>query len=578
MPLFGKKGSDEWHRQVNNAAAGIQPLTGDIRPQQCFSLAWTEDDHGNLPEKKNATTELDCDTRLKALIEKHVDKEVALAACAYDMSSEVLREIIQTHLNVDPGTTLGYSTVLNNAIVIASHVKSDSVSTSKFDGLDCWLHVAAPVPPAPGQYLQNAIDCLRMGTPLNLLLYPHISASVQVACQSFSQDLEAREFNQSQLARAHEQAAGWLSACTSSSFDPLASEVDSAFPAWKVWAAWRPDPNRLHLWETITAEQREALRDILALEGPDFAAQTHTRLLEGLCNKNMRYPRMIVRRGKLHIKLKDGSEEDALSTLDRLLKAVDAACTAGFDDLRLLTFACVDKPTSNRKPISDEDFTLLEMLNGWNDKSVCGSVLQLLIASEGQQRSPVDKIVPLLPAMDTAQYLRQILEPYIIDSMSEYLQNMQVELREHLQANGQWDKSADKLRELGKLLKLYPWLPPLLPGSSHLMLDGWPSHKEIKYLQTLRKAVKVLRHAAAVHLTKKIDAYCMGRLVTPDAADESTKRLVGTLLLFWQLVTDTNRRAIALMVVQDKDLDIKPVYTTAVWSKYRTCPMNFCTS
>jgi hypothetical protein len=180
MPIFGKKGSDEWHRQVDSTAAGVPPLTGDMQPNNAFPWLGLRMITGTYLRKKNATTELERDTRLKALLQKHAEKEVALAACAYDMSIAVLREIIQTELSVEPGTTLGYSTYLN-AIVIASHVKSDSVSALEVRWARLLATCSRPVPPAPGQYLQNAIDCLRMGTQSDMLLYPHIIASDQVA-------------------------------------------------------------------------------------------------------------------------------------------------------------------------------------------------------------------------------------------------------------------------------------------------------------------------------------------------------------------------------------------------------------
>ncbi|MCJ1247640.1 hypothetical protein MMC30_004855 [Trapelia coarctata] len=541
----------DWHQQVEIAAAGVSPIeTDQLIPNPNFPWLQLQMRTDLYLNKKGQPASLERDARLVALVEKHAAKDVAMAASAHAMSPQIVREILITHLSVQPGTIYGLTTLLRT-IIVAHHVKPSAVSEVEAR----WARLLAPFSD-PGSAdvvidLQQVVESFLMGVPTDLILYPHVLVFVRRACTQFAGRLKILKAN-GRWSQAYIITA-WLSTLIDSgrSHEQLVLEqlLDGSFPNWRIWAGWRPNRNRLSLWEAFGDERRVSLRDLLALEGPDFEGHGKMTFCEGLCAQVARPPQSTIRRGDLHLQLKTGSASEAQAVLNRLLFSLDASCKAGPDDLRLLRYLFVGKLIENRA------FEILEGVRTMEDASVSSWVLEIFTACDEHGKAPVVGMMRLLPALNTERgvILREALMGYLVEAIPNCIGEIQRTLKRHLLAGGPWDATAIKLQILGKHLREASWLRPQLGASLQLLTDNWPSLADIKELYRLKLDAQSMGYKSTDPLMKKIHGYCLDCLVTPNIIDAPTRRLIGILIGIWQQPPENDHRAIALAAVHHLD-------------------------
>jgi hypothetical protein len=166
----------------------------------------------------------------------------------------------------------------------------------------------------------------------------------------------------------------------------------------------------------IPGEQRWNLRDLLALEGPDFVSQTQATLREGLIAQSSLYS---IRRGYLHIKLKKETRDEARDMLDRLSNVLDAVSQASADEVALLTHLCVDKS------VDREALQILESVTQMANPLVSLRVLQIHVEHSGPITLEAGDAVQLLLTLNDprAQVLRGILAPHLTNCISKRIEH-----------------------------------------------------------------------------------------------------------------------------------------------------------
>ena len=544
--FFGQRHSNGWHRQVDITAAGEQSITIGPIPNQRFPWAQLRQHTDLYLKKKGKLTADERDGCLKALLQKHAAKDVAMAACAHEMSPQAVRDLLRGDLNVEPGSSYGMQEYLR-VFIVAKHVNPNAVSELDARWARILFPFSTPDTTAAGRDLEAIITLLMADVPADLVLHPHVDALARRAFRGFAAQLEVLRLG-SQWARA-QAVVLWLSTLSvrsvESTTETLRPEqmLDNVFPSWRIWAAWRPNVTRLRLWEGFLSDQRTVLRELLALEGPDFLGNGQEKTLcEGLITQGTNLSLIAVRSCNLHIDVKSGRASEARDILDRLLRALDAACRAGLNDTSLLTHLCVGKP------INQETLQILECVSGMADTSVSTAVMQIYTGELESVR--LAGVMQLLPALgyNRGQGLREILAPDLINHISNYMQKTQAMLRAQLQAGRPWDGTEMKLQAFGKGLQDALWLRPLFDAPLRALIDTWPTLGDIKDLHSLR--IDAQKGTVTSSLTRKIDQYCMGCLIMRSAIDVPTKRLVEALICLWKQARDPDRRVVALLIAE----------------------------
>jgi hypothetical protein len=543
MGPFGQRQSDRWHRQITTIAASKSPIEGNLFADHTFP--WGElQQHTNLYlKKKGKITPQERDTRLAALIEKHEEKPIAMGACAHAMSPQAVRALLRGNLNIGPGNYERLSTYLE-LIIISNHVNPDAVSD--LEALEARALTPFLIPPdvfnsAAGQKVEAVLKLLKFGVSTNSLLHTHIIQLGRRACTMFAVQLETLKLH-SMWSEAQVVTA-WLStlpeSLVGSSSQNIRSEelLNESFPTWQIWASWRPDTDRLRQFRSISGNGVAALKDLIALEGPDFTGKGQGTLREGLIAQHSDSPCMpFIRWGTLQIEIQNGVLFDVI---DRLLPAVEYACTLDIQYTTLLTHLCVAKPVDHRA------LQILEEVRGMADESISSAVLQLFT---GDRESAMAELISVL-CDSTFLSLREALAPNLVEQISNKAQDLQTRLKGRLQEGSPWDGLEMELRSFGEKLKKASWLWPLLDDSLQKLVKQWPSEAVMKSLHSIRVAAQTTSKVPGL-LVQHIDSYCMNRLVADGSVDVPTSHLIESLIRLWQKSLDETRRELALEIAQ----------------------------
>lgn len=406
---------------------------------------------------------------------------------------------------------------------------------------------ANEVKESAGQYLCALVKILIKGVPSFFLVYRHLDTLVRRACKDFSLQLDTLRL-EGQWLRAY-MAATWLTNVSERSIQlspedlGLEQLLDNAFPTWRVWAAWRPNVERLRHWNELSAQSYVALRDLLALEGPDFFTRGATLknrvLAQGLSSST-------VRMGNVQFVLGRGVPNEIQVMQDNLFQAIDAACRAGPHDIEFLAHFCVGKP------ITQDSLNLISIVHSIGDSSLSDILLQVYGVRGGSQRARMAGVMKLLPILrnERTQALRNIITPDLVSLVSNCIDEMQSKLQEQFTSGRPWCGLEQKFQAFGSGLQEAFWLRPLLDIPFQILLNNWPKSEEIQVLQDLRISAQSATRGIASSLTKKIDLYCTDRLIKHGVLDKPTQQLIEALASLWMQGPDDDLCSVALIVAQ----------------------------
>jgi hypothetical protein len=555
MERFGLRKSSGWHQQITATAAGRRPVVG---PALNGEFPWNQLQRhtDQYLKRKGKLTPQERDVSLMALIENHPTKDIAIAACAHAMSLQAVRSLLRGP-DIHSGSYRGPYSQLQ-AIVAVNYINPDAVSEPEAQSAVALMPFIVPSTTTndrcdyPAAAVKTVLTLLIAGVPTDSLLHSHIYLLARRAGTDLATQLEALKLD-SQWSRARAAVASFSvlsgrSLVLSPGNPALEEPLKSTFPNWRAWAVWSPSMDRLHLWEGFPRDRRVVLQDLLALEGPDFVDGGQPTLREGLVTQSSGFA---VRRGNLHIKLKQGVASEVRDMLNRLSNALDAASKAGPSELDLLVHFCVGKP------IDHDALQILEGVYLIADISISGDVLQVCTAHRKHWRAQKASIIRLLPFLDSPrrEILRLHLAPYLIDCISNCMEGLQNELSEQLGANVLWSDMEMKLHAFGERLQRVLWLRPFFSSHSQTLINSWPTQQDIEDLRTLRIAVLRTAPEDVSSLTKIIDAYYLHCLTMTDSISLGTRRVVKALVCLWQQTPDPDRRAVALLVAQGSGRD-----------------------
>ena len=550
MPLFKKRrDKDDWHRNVNDTVGVLRP-TDDGFP-------WThlQGYTKTYVERRGGLTQEQIDDHLKELIKTHTEPELAFAACASAMSTRSVRNLLAEGLCTSHNSYVGFSLVPTlQAIVAANKVKPEAASRSERDwALQLIKHSnGSNSEETLGKRLCDIISLLTNGMSADFLLRDPAIALARNTCQTFALHLETlRAKNQWVHAFL---AVEWLSRVSASSVDPPGGFgplqlLNSSLLMWRIWAAWRPNMKRLHFLKGTAINGSDSLRDLLAIDGPDFTNNGQTSLKEGLIAQGLvpqgsGFSPRTVSWGSTRIELTSGVANEMRSILDRLSSSIDAASQGGPHYITLLAHLCTGKTIR---------YDVVQVLEGVDclPQTLIGPISQ--IYTEAHNESTVlqaFKEVWFHLDNDRTRSLRESLAPYIVDCTAQYVLKKKSELYKRLESNKPWDGTEVDLITFAKGFPCTSWLWPKLDLSlRHYIhfLQG-PSLELMNSLGALRIYIQNALPRNGLSLISQIDGYCRSLLFPQLTIDSESIELVKALMRLFQQSTDEDRRDLALQI------------------------------
>lgn len=554
MPFFSKikRDKDDWRRNVKATVGDRRPTARD------FPWARLQEYTKAYLERRGSLTQEQVDEHLKDLIKTHTEPEIAFAACASAMSARSVRNLLTEGLCISHTSYLGSSLVPSlQAIVAANQVKPEAASRNESDwAVKLIKHSnGSDSQETPGERLCKIVSLLTSGMSADFLLRDHAIALARNTCQSFALHLETLR-TKNQWMKAF-KAVEWLSRVSAAPFYPHMGGfgplqlLDSCLPTWRTWAAWRPNMSRLRFLEKTTINQSDSLRDLLAIDGPDFTNNGQTSLKEGLIAQGLvpqepGFSPRAVSWGWTRIELTSGVANELRSILDRLSSSIDAASQGGLDYITLLAHLCTSRTIS---------YNVVQVLEGVDclPQTLIRPILQ--IYTEPHNESTVlqaFKQVWLALDNDRTRSLRESLAPCLVTCTEKYVLKKGSQLNEELESNKPWSGIEVNLIGFAKGFPRNSWLWPMLDPSLRDYID-FLNGTSLELMNTLRALRIYIQNALprdGLSLISQIDAYCRSLLFPQSDIDSESIDLVEALMRFWQQVTDGDRRALALQIAR----------------------------
>ena len=558
MPLFKRKrrdrcDKDDWRRNVNATVVDLRPT------DRGFPWARLQEYTRAYLERRGSLTQEQIDEHLKDLIKTHTEIEVAFAACANAMSAPSVRRFLTEGLSIGHNSYFGSGLVpYLQALVAAHHVKPEAASRAESEWASELIEnsISSYSDESLGKRFRKIISLLMNGMSADFVLRDHAIALACDVCQTFALHLETLKAENRWVDAF--VAVEWLPRPSAAfidlsvgSFGPV-QLLDSCLPTWRAWTAWRPNINRLHFLKGAAINQNSSLRDLLAIDGPDFTNSGQISLKEGLIAQGpvpqgLGYSSQTLGWGDIRVKLVGDVANELRSILDRLSSSIDAACQGGPDYVALLSYLCTSRTIS---------YNVVQVLEGVDclPQNLIGPVLQIYTNphDEATVRKAFNQVWPALIEIRT-RGLRESLRPYMVTAIANYMLKKQTELKQRLGCNEPWDGTEVDLIEFATGFPRTSWLWQTLdrPLRNYILfLVNGPGYEVIKPLGALRIYIQNASPRNDLSLISQLDAYCKSLMFPNCDIDLGSRELVKALMRFWQQSTDGDRRDLALRIAR----------------------------
>jgi hypothetical protein len=542
------KQSIKWHQDITDAVLDFKPVRLPTANTGQVAILWFPLNilqiHTDIYLGKKGKLKPDeRDYRLKALIRGHTEKDVAIAACAHVLSGEAIREIIPLECRIDELKHTGFLPYLR-AITSAHHTNPEAITPSEATIAQALILLSDTNSPIAGADLAIYFSTSSLSDPSPLFAAPFVDRILRKACTRFGEQLDLMKLDRG-WKKAFDDAS-WLAGIPRDG--PAIGSgaghlLDRTFPAWRVWALWRPNARRLARWERFTGEERGELWDVLGLEGPDFETREKGTLREWLIARfDISSPSPTIAYGKVVARLENGDVDAWATVLDRLLDALDVAYSTSAGSLALFTYLCA------AGTVNEKVFRLLELVNAIPDSCVSELVLRVL---DGKPDAKISAMMELLPFLNDGpgRQLRDILTPDLIKSVDAEMKRKQDVFCEQLNRGG-GDAMGMNILGFGEILKRATWLQPSLSDDVRSVLGTWPEKADLEPMFKLRKDVLNVSMDADCPLKNMFNTYFMACLAGRGEVNDEMRNTLDALVHFWQQPPERDRRAVALAIAQ----------------------------
>ncbi|KAF2855037.1 hypothetical protein T440DRAFT_464347 [Plenodomus tracheiphilus IPT5] len=580
VTLFSKaKHSQEWSQNIEATAGVLHP--SDPKFPHAFLQNYTD----SYLQKKGKLSQADTDIRLKTLVESHGSKDIAIAAVSHTMTAKTLRSLLSAESNVAHASYWGLDTWLQ-CLIAANHGNAASVTDLEAHWARILLPYASHGADAAGLYLQGLCTAMRQTNVSNLDILPEFVVLLRRAFADYAAQLEGFRLRCDWNA-AH-TAIFWLKEMndTSVAIRPTRKVTperlfDHFFPAWRMWAAWEPDTNRLTRLAIVDSSWLALIGDVLSLEGPDIINGRQETLRDGLVAMYEVGKPWVQYQG-LVIEVSQGKKESLRIILRRVANGVDSiqgrpAGGCGLLDLfRKLVIA---------RPITDEGLYIFEAASGIHNTSgddIYTSVGLLYTNQEsldGEHVASLQQVIRTL-ASPTATKLRgAMIHPWLIRGFEKCIKSCQAAIKAHIDDRLDWMSLALELHTFCIEVKESVHIFPLLGPDTKAQLQSWISTEHMDIIKdifvTLQKLstinARTVKATSAIKtpestaqplprraqktqhpLERVIEEFYTNRCLQHGDVARETQDVIDDLLRIWKGTTgpvvDNDRRSLAILV------------------------------
>lgn len=543
MNFLGRQ-SDAWHRKISDTVGQRKPTDAD------FPWIALQNHTGYYLKKKGKLSTQEIDECLLTLIKKSPSKEVAIAACAHEISVRAIKNLIGNDFKTDPDLTLAPQAYFQ-VIVAANHVNSGAVSEIEAHWARYLLdYSAAGEPPrALASWLKNVLALLQANPAPGLLLQGEISRLASTVCMCVAKQLEDLRHENRWLEA--ETSIEWLSTASITNSSSQQQLLDSCLPGWRAWAAWRPHKPRLRTWKIYTLYPHSSLGDLLALEGPDFVSMEGTEqatLRDGLIAQSSNGSPSMLQWGGSHVKFGRNpfrAPENLNGILERLMSVIDFAGSASSEYKALLAHLCGDTI------ITHEGLQTLESVRTLANPALTTIILHALTAPKQNLRQDIQGIRQSLPSLneDRMYGLGIQMQLFVVDRISSYVRELRDTLIMQLDRGSPWLDGAMELLVFTLELQEHTWLLVKLDQSTQRLIASGPSSiKTCKTLGTVRNYLQKGTTSTCTPLLSQIDAYYKAWLMPLSPIDPNVLKVIEALITLWEKDSNQVRRELAVLI------------------------------
>lgn len=560
--LFTKtKPSEEWHQQVEFTAGTSRPS------EQKFPWSFLRKHTDHYLKKKGKLSQAEIDIKLSTLIEGHGARDVAIASCAHAMSPMAVRALLSVDLQVAPATYLGLEAYLQS-LIAANFCSPKSVSDLEAEWAHRLLPYARHGSTAAGAYLEGTCVVLRATDTPNMNVLPDFAILIRRAFKDFAMQLEGMQLR-CQWMEAY-KAVSWMATIVQST--PPATPpgslmpehlLDTQFPIWRTWAAWKPDLKRIKSLATIDSRKRALLPDIMALDGPDFVGGTQATLREGLVAQYSA-AKSLVRFKSFIVETPKCTKDVLRDTLGRVATALDVALTHGDGSFNLFTELAI------LRPITQEALEILEAMSYIKDtpkSHIHNAVLEVHLARGGIGGRHIAVLQHVICALDDTHgdHLRKVLlRPWLVQGIDKCVKDCQAAIRNHIQNELVWTHLALEFHTFCAIVKGSTNCLPLLAKEIQRQLDTLPPIELLRIIVDIHIAAK--KHTSSGSgprshvLMTAIEAWCIDRIIERGTISHASQLTVDTIVQMWDATTtkspvNSERRSLAMFASESAGLD-----------------------
>jgi hypothetical protein len=585
--LFKKvKHSQEWHEELEATAALLHPSD----PQ--FPWGFVRNHTDVYLKKKGKISQEETDVRLSKLVQTHRRRDVAIASVAHAMTAQNLSLLLLAESNVMYGSHWGLDTWLQS--LIAAN-EGNSASTTRLEAK--WAHALLPYATvgdgAASSYLKGVTRALQeFGTQSMQRDLFNFATLLCEAIKDHAVQLEGLRMSCDWVTA--KKAVDWMMELdTSSSLNAsgalrIETILDNQdFPAWRMWASWRPDVDRITRLSKLDNTLTSTILDLLALEGPDLITCTGRTLFQGMVADYSEQRRWIRYRG-LVMEVPELTKACLAAVLGRLLRGLDTVSTSIpggqslFNLFRSLTIGqtitkssldLFDASLEITSTSKDDYHAAIREL--WSDKEQIG----------GLHVKSLHQIIVVLEE-PRATVLRELfLHDWLFSGFEDCFRECQSVIREQVNTAA-WLHLLLELHAFCTAVKSSAHIFPQLGPEFQARIREWPSERRMVSIKEIYIAAHNVRldevqtrnvfvwvdpnipteailstsspedEKARHSVEPIIEKYCLDHLLNTDVTNRIVDRRLRDILEVWEnaavgTLTDSDRRMLAILVSRD---------------------------
>ncbi|KAI4940975.1 hypothetical protein J4E91_011060 [Alternaria rosae] len=573
--------SQEWYAEVGATAGELHPS------HHRFPWGFIRNHTDTYLKKKGKISQEEADRRLSMLVQTHPARDVAIASVAHAMSAQSLDQLLLAETNVMCGSYWGLESWLQS--VIAAHEGNPALTTRlQAEWARALLPYATTGASAAGYYLKGVKRALKDHKTQNMDVDLHnFAVLLRRAIQDYAEQLNGLRLTCNWVAA--KKAVDWMTELDlSSSSDSPCINIESIFDrhhfsAWRMWASWKPDVNRITRLSKIDIIHMSTILDLVALEGPDMITGTKHTLRQGLIAGYGEQRNWVHYRG-LIIEVPEHTKACLATILERLVEGLDTVFTSLphgeslFNLFRALTIGGTITKSSldlfdasleiTCTPEKDYHAFIREL---WCEKDQIG----------GLHIHALQQVLHLLDAPQATTFREVFLQDWLFKGIEECFRECQSVIRAQMKTSA-WLRLLLELHTFCTAVKASEHVFPRLKPSIRADMSAWPSAKRmtsikeiyvaaqnvhLNKLQTRNSFVWVdpdtstkslllekdqkSRHALEVIIEK----HCVDHLLSAEVSCDSTEQILRDTLEVWENtgegVDDDDMRMLAILISRD---------------------------